>query len=93
MKFYQDPYLFHETVDVLNDNYCERTIPPGLKHKPKVLCIAFNFTYRTSFKSASSYESINLDQNMQLKLMERSENWYITGTGKISQNTNDKIDH
>jgi len=70
-----------KTVDVLEDDYCETTIAPSLKYKPKVLCIAFNFTHRTSFVSAKSFDPIDIDHENQLKLMNRKHNWYVTGTG------------
>ena len=75
-----------QTVDVLEDDYCETTISPSLKYKPKVLCIAFNFTHRTSFVSAKSFDPIDIDQENQLKLMKRKHNWYVTGTGMSKSN-------
>ena len=72
-----------QTVDVLNDDFCDTTVSASLKHKPKVLCIAFNFTHRTSFVSSNTHKPIELDQLTKLELMHRKVGWYITGTGKI----------
>ena len=70
-----------QTVDVLNDEYCEKTIAPHLKHKPKVICIAFNFTHRTLFYDAKTYDKVEIDPASQVKLMKRKVGWYVTGTG------------
>jgi len=70
-----------KTVDVLNDEYCEQTITSHLKHRPKVICIAFNFTHRTSFYNAKTYEKMEIDPASQIKLMKRKVGWYVTGTG------------
>ena len=75
-------YIILQTVDVLEDGFCDTTLSPSLKYKPKVLCIAFNFTYRTSFLDAITHKPIQLDVDTQLNLMNRKANWYITGTGK-----------
>ena len=72
---------------MLEDHYCDATVSPTLKHKPKVLCIAFNFTHRTSFVNSNSFDPLKIDEESQLKLMNRKHNWYITGTGNYELNT------
>ena len=36
--------------------------------------------------SAKSFDPIDIDQEDQLKLMNRKHNWYVTGTGMSKSN-------
>ena len=36
--------------------------------------------------SAKSFDPIDIDQEDQLKLMNRKHNWYVTGTGMSNSN-------
>ncbi len=78
----------YKRVHVIDPEFCRKQIlnsGPALKVEPKVLCVAFNHTYHTTFYEQTdekTYEKLPTNENLN-RLLNRNRDWYIVGTGKV----------
>ncbi|TRY79100.1 hypothetical protein TCAL_02836 [Tigriopus californicus] len=83
----------HKMVDVISPKYCYEQMANQGPYKvlPKVLCVAFNHTFKTEFYKVNKKDGVR-DQFTALtpnnptlqQLLGRPQNWYIRGTGSCA---------